>query len=140
MTRLTREAKSSVLSPLFKASSENKASYGMSMSCPKQSRVCDVRAILSKSNQSKVGRNKDKTIECSHFFCFCKTFNHPVRRGTKSTQMFFLQMLSCMAEILQWSAGVIPSATSSSTMSLRFLPRRDTRTECHSLSLTFCPA
>lgn len=34
----------------------------------------------------------------------------------------------------------LPSAMSSSTVSLKFLPRRTTRTECHSLSLSFCPA
>lgn len=34
----------------------------------------------------------------------------------------------------------IPSAMSSSTISLKFLPRRTTRTECHSLSLSFSPA
>lgn len=33
-----------------------------------------------------------------------------------------------------------PSATSSSTVNLRLFPLRTTRTVCHSLSLSFCPA
>ncbi|TNN32095.1 hypothetical protein EYF80_057744 [Liparis tanakae] len=38
------------------------------------------------------------------------------------------------------NGSAVPSATSSSTVSLKTFPRRTTLTECHSLSLSFCPA